>query len=264
MNKQPVSYFQTDLRWADVDYSTKGENTTIGRSGCGPTCMAMVIATWVDKNVTPVETCEWSLSHGYKALNQGTYYSYFKPQGAVYGIEVNQLNGSNLRNMSATSAAPYHQKVLEAVHNGDLVIACMGKGLWTSSGHFILLWDVQGDTAYVNDPASNRATRTRGSFEQLKKEVKYYFVCKKPNIDEEDEDMDVSRFKELWLEMRKELQDNDCSDWSKDGRDFCIDSGIIQGGGTLPDGEPNYMYHDLITREQLMVILKRYHDKFGG
>ena len=90
MNNQPVLYYQTDRRWADVDYSAKGESTTIGRSGCGPTCMAMVIATWADKNVTPVEACAWALKHGYKAVNQGTYYSYFKPHGAVYGIRADK------------------------------------------------------------------------------------------------------------------------------------------------------------------------------
>lgn len=44
MNKQPVSYLQTNPQWANADYSAKGEKTTIGASGCGPTAMAMVRA----------------------------------------------------------------------------------------------------------------------------------------------------------------------------------------------------------------------------
>ena len=79
MNKQPVSYLQTDPRWAKKDYSAKGEKTTIGASGCGPTAMAMVLATWADPAVTPETECAWALSHGYKAPNQGTYYGYFRP-----------------------------------------------------------------------------------------------------------------------------------------------------------------------------------------
>ena len=47
--KQPVSYLQTDPRWGGQDYSAAGERTTIGASGCGPTAMAMVLATWVDQ-----------------------------------------------------------------------------------------------------------------------------------------------------------------------------------------------------------------------
>ncbi|QHI72003.1 C39 family peptidase [Aminipila terrae] len=68
---KPINYLQTDPKWANIDYSAKGEKTTIGKSGCGPSCMAMVIATLKNKNVTPKDTCAWSLSHGFKATNQG-------------------------------------------------------------------------------------------------------------------------------------------------------------------------------------------------
>lgn len=244
MNKQPVLYYQTDRRWADVDYSAKGESTTIGRSGCGPTCMAMVIATWVDKNVTPVEACAWALSHGYKAVNQGTYYSYFKSHGAVYGIRAEQLNGSNLRNLSAKAAAPYHEKAARAIRNGDLVICCMGPGLWTSGGHFILLWDIEGDTAYINDPASSRTARTRGSLARLRREVKYYFVCRRPEgkPEKEQEEDDVVRYKYL-----KEIP-NDCG--FRDIVDKLMTAGIIGGDGSDPTGNGDVidLSHDMVRQ----------------
>ena len=72
MNKPPVLYLQTDRRWKDKPYRMSEENATIGGSGCGPTCAAMVISTLTGQNVTPEDTCGWSVSHGYKALNQGT------------------------------------------------------------------------------------------------------------------------------------------------------------------------------------------------
>ena len=177
MNK-PVSYLQTDPRWKNIPYAVKGEKATIGGSGCGPTCMAMVIATWKDSRVTPVDTCKWSLAHGGKALNQGTFYSYFKPQGAAYGIEVNMINSKNLRTLNSADSAKYHLMAREALNRGDIVIACMGKGNWTNGGHFILLYGVSGNTVYVNDPASTKLNRTAGSWERLKSEVKYYFICK--------------------------------------------------------------------------------------
>lgn len=180
MNK-PVSYFQTDSRWKNIPYAVKGERATIGGSGCGPACMAMVIATWKDSTVTPVDTCKWSLSHGGKALNQGTFYSYFKQQGAAYGIDVNMINAKNLRTLNASDSAKYHIMVREALEKGDLVIACMGPGNWTRGGHFILLYGISGNTVYINDPASTKASRVVGSWERLKKEVKYYFICKNPN-----------------------------------------------------------------------------------
>ena len=260
MNKQPVSYMQTDPRWSNVDYSAKGESTTIGKSGCGPTCMAMVIATWADQTVTPVETCAWALRKGYKAVNQGTYYSYFTPQGAVYGLEVEQINWSNLRNLSASAAAPYHATALEAAQRGDLVIACMGKGLWTSSGHFILLWDVQGDTAYINDPASTRTERTRGSWARLKREVKYYFICRRPaDTDKEDDDMDITKLTkkdlvQLAAMMQEATAEEEPNDWSKDAREWAEKEGIIKG-----DEQGRKAYKSFVTREQLATIVQRLH-----
>lgn len=179
MNK-PISYLQTDKRWKNIPYAVKGEKATIGGSGCGPTCMAMVIATWKDGRVTPVDTCRWSLAHGGKALNQGTFYSYFKPQGAAYGIEVNMINSKNLKTLNSTDSAKYHLMAREALNRGDLVIACMGPGNWTRGGHFILLYSISGNTVYINDPASTKPNRTAGSWERLKSEVKYYFICKNP------------------------------------------------------------------------------------
>ena len=96
MNQQPVSYLQTDPRWSAKDYSARGEKTTIGASGCGPTAMAMVLATWADPQVTPATECAWALAHGYKAPRQGTYYGYFPPAAARYGLTCRQMNWSSL------------------------------------------------------------------------------------------------------------------------------------------------------------------------
>lgn len=177
MNSQPVSYLQTDSKWANISYATKGEVTTIGASGCGPTAMAMVLATWADKSVTPKSECAWALKNGFKALNHGTYYSYFTPAAKRYGLSCTQLNGVSIL---GNSGSGLHAQVLQFLRQGDLVIACMGPGNWTNGGHFILLWDVIGDVAYVNDPASTLTRRTRGSWTLLKKQVKLYFRIRKP------------------------------------------------------------------------------------
>ena len=186
---RPRKYLQTDPKWAKNDYSAKGDGSTIGTAGCGPTAAAMVIATWKNNAITPAHTAAWAKEVGYKAPNQGTYYSYFAPQMAKFGIECHQVNFKNLREMNKVEAAAYHEKALKAVQKGDLVIACMGPGLWTSSGHFILWWKVTGTMAHINDPASNRSDRELAPLERLQREVKYYFICERPEdlMEEEDE-----------------------------------------------------------------------------
>ena len=175
---KPISYLQTDPRWKNHNYSAKGEKKTIGSSGCGPTAAAMVIATLQDKNVTPVTTAQWSMAHAYKALNQGTYYTYFIPQMSVYGITCKRLNTSNLYGKSSSAA---HTEALNALKNGDWVIACMGKGNWTSSGHFILLYGYVNGYVYINDPASTKATRVKNTWALFASQVKYMWTISVPN-----------------------------------------------------------------------------------
>lgn len=82
-------------------------------------------------------------------------------------------------------------------------------------------------------------------------------------VQEEDDDMDVARFKELWGEMRKELQDNDSGRWSEEARKWATSTGLIAGNGTEINGEPNYMWADILTREQFVTVLYRFAKLMG-
>ena len=75
----------------------------------------------------------------------------------------------------------------------------------------------------------------------------------------EDEDMiTLNDFKKLMTEYRAELQDNDCSNWSKDAREWAIKSGVITGIGTDSKGQTNYAWGDQLTREQMVTMLYRF------
>ena len=175
---RPVIYYQTDARWKNVPYAVRGESSTLGGSGCGPTSMAMVLATWVDKNVTPATECAWALRNGYKAKNQGTYYSYFVPAAKRYNLKCTRVNTESIYGNNKSSC---HDTAKKAIENNHLVIACMGKGLWTKSGHYILVYNIQGNTIYINDPASSRVERTQGDYSLFKKQVKYYWIIENPS-----------------------------------------------------------------------------------
>lgn len=182
MNPKPVSYFQTDARWKNISYSARGESTTIGRAGCGPTAMAMVLATWVDKSITPRTEAAWALDHGYKYPHQGTAYTYFAAAAKRYGLTCKQITPAYIY---GNANSPYHAQVKAALDNGDLVIACMGKGLWTSSGHYVLVYGISGNVVYINDPASSRVVRTQGSYALFKRQVKLYWIIKNPKKGDE-------------------------------------------------------------------------------
>lgn len=57
---------------------------------------------------------------------------------------------------------------------------------------------------------------------------------------------------------RKDLQDNDSNQYSEAARAWALAAGLVQGGGTLPDGSTNYMWEDLLTREQMVTLLHRF------
>lgn len=196
MNKQPVLYMQTDPRWANKDYSAPGESTTIGKSGCGPTCAAMLVETLTGKTFTPADACAWALKKGYKAVNQGTYYSYFVPQFAAYGIDCQQLNSANIYG-NANGAASVHAKAFDLLKEGYYLIACMGKGTWTSSGHFVVVWWEDGKVR-INDPASKSDARINGNLATFKAQVKYYWAidAREYNNSKEDDD-DMTYYKTL-------------------------------------------------------------------
>ena len=71
--------------------------------------------------------------------------------------------------------------------------------------------------------------------------------------------MDLETFKEYYNKMVEEWRDNDAGTWSSEARQWAVDNGLVAGGDALPDGSPNYMWEDNLTREQFVVILYRMH-----
>jgi len=75
-----------------------------------------------------------------------------------------------------------------------------------------------------------------------------------------DDNMTVEDFLKLWGQARKTLQDNDCSKWSEQARKWAIDTGLVQGGST---GVTNYMWEDVLNREQMITLLFRFAQMLG-
>lgn len=204
MNKKPVSYMQGDRRWGGKPYRVPGETSTIASAGCGPSCAAMVIATLKDKSVTPETTCAWSIAHGYKALNQGTYYSYFKPQMAAYGIDCRQLLSARILNQPAH---PVHEQVRQYLAQGYYVIALMGPGTWTKSGHFVLLWDWDSKVRIL-DSASSADKRLNGDPAAFKNEARCYWLVDARDYNKGDGDMKISDLTDAEvLQLANRMQD---------------------------------------------------------
>lgn len=242
MNKQPVSYLQTDKRWKDKAW----KGMTIGKAGCGPTSAAMLISTIAGKEVTPEETYAYAGANGHLEVGHGTnYVTYFQKQFAEYGIKAEMLNWQNTYGKPDHSN---HDKVVEKLKEGYYAIALMNKGLWTSSGHFVVIW-WQDDKVRINDPASTRKERLNGDIKTFRSQVKYYWLIDARAYKKKEEPP-------VKPEAEERVIDSTPSDWAKEGVDWATSNGLMLG-----DGSGDLKLHAPITREQFCVMLKRYHEK---
>lgn len=174
---KPVDYKQNDGRWGDLSYAVDGESSTVKSAGCGPTALADVLAAIVSPYIDPLTCASWARMRGYKVYKSGTSYSYPVAQAAYYGVVVRRLNTTNVYGYPHLSV---HIQALEELQKGNWLIACMGKGIWTSSGHYVVAYGYQEGKVYVNDPASTKATRACNAWDIFKSQVKYYWVVEVP------------------------------------------------------------------------------------
>lgn len=153
-----------------------------------------------------------------------------------------------------------HAKALAMLQAGYYLIALMNKGLWTSSGHFVVVWWAD-NKIHINDPASTRKVRTEGDPGTFRSQVKYYWWVDARAYNQQkeaEEDVTHEEWMQHWYELRKSLQDNDSSAYSEEARKWAQEVGLITGNGTEIDGEPNCMWEDVLTREQFATVLYRF------
>lgn len=120
----PIIYFcQADEEWAEQLYGTD----PIGPYGCGPTAMAMVVASLTDTDTDPAQMSAWAVEHGHWARHSGSYHSIVQGIAQDFGLKAESITDRTVENL------------YDLLSSGHIVVALMGKGHFTNGGHFILL-----------------------------------------------------------------------------------------------------------------------------
>ena len=137
----PIVYFnQSDPEWADKPYGSD----TIDRYGCGPTAMAMVVSSLCGELVDPAEMAALAAKQGYCAKGRGSYLSIVNGIARTYGLASEAIGALTV------------DAVSDALLTGDLLVALVGPGHFTSGGHFIVLRGVTlTGKLLVADPVSD-------------------------------------------------------------------------------------------------------------
>lgn len=151
-----IFYKQFDGRWGSQLYG----DATMAAAGCGPTSMAMVIATLKDKNVTPAEVGSWGAANGHTIPGGGgSQWSLFTEGASHWGLKAQPLftTGGTNRPTSTDMNA-----VMQVLKSGGLVIASgTGAAPFTVQGHIIVIRGVTEDGKFlVGDPADQQPQDT--------------------------------------------------------------------------------------------------------
>lgn len=141
-------YSQIDPRWKNKLYTSTGNSSqTMGSSACGPTCSAMVVSS-IKGTILPTTMADLYVQYGFRSANNGTYWSAFRWTADVFDIgykEVQRLND-----------------VCDLLEQNYMIISACGNGLFTTGGHFILIYGYEdtngsgqcdsGDRLKIYDP----------------------------------------------------------------------------------------------------------------
>ena len=156
---QVFYYNQYDERWKDLPYGTDN----IGGYACGPTSMAIVVSSLTSETVDPPHMAQWAYENGHWCSKSGSYHSIVSGAAREWGLSCEACPRSD------------PQRLVDALSSGDLVVAIMGPGHFTRSGHFIVLRGVTADgTILVADPASYKRSEQEWELSIILKEGSAY------------------------------------------------------------------------------------------
>lgn len=137
-------------------------NTNLSKSGCGPTCLAMVMTYLTGETVTPPDMIAWC-GTAYLAPS-GSSWEFFPAAAKHYGVGFRTVHDE--------------ASVTEALENGYPVIAREQPGSFFSPvGHFIVLRGVTDEGAFlVNDPAGKYSVNRKFTWEEIDRPQNFYMI----------------------------------------------------------------------------------------
>ncbi len=140
-------YNQSDSRWADYLYG-------------GQDPLAMIVSSFTNQTLLPPEMADWAAANHYWAPRGGTAHNFIPECASAFGLQA-----SSFQNFTV-------EGVLNELTSGHILVALMGPGHFTGSGHFIIITDYwTGTQVRIADPASLENTQTPWEVQTLLDEL---------------------------------------------------------------------------------------------
>lgn len=157
-------FLQWDKRWGYKEYGSD----VAGLTACGPVCLSMCAYYLTDDEaMSPDKMIDFAIENGYYVKGSGSLWTLISEGGEKLGLEVDEL--------------PLDENIIvRNLEKGNPVICVMGKGHFTSTGHFIVLTGVDENGEFsVNDPNSISNSSKTWSYDIISSEVKNLWAISK-------------------------------------------------------------------------------------
>lgn len=151
---------QWDQRWGYGEYA----GNLFGLSGCGPTCLSMAaIYLTGDTSMTPRWMGEFAASHGYAVEGSGSAWALFSEGGKELGFDVTEIPLDE-------------ERILANLEVNNPIVAVMGPGDFTTTGHFIVLTGYENGKIRVNDPNNRGNSEKLWEFDRIQSQIRDLWV----------------------------------------------------------------------------------------
>lgn len=139
-------YNQSDARWANYLY---GGSDPLAAYGCGPTALAMLVNSFTEHTCQPPDIAAWAADNHYWSAGYGTKHEFVPDCANAFGMKAASFQNYTVEGL------------LAELKSGHVIVALMGPGHFSDSGHFIIITDDwSGNQVRVADPARLERTQT--------------------------------------------------------------------------------------------------------
>lgn len=139
-------YNQSDARWANYLY---GGSDPLAAYGCGPTALAMLVNSFTEHTCQPPDIAAWAADNHYWSAGYGTKHEFIPDCANAFGLKAYSFQNYTVEGL------------LAELRSGHVIVALMGPGHFSDSGHFIIITDDwSGNQVRVADPARLERTQT--------------------------------------------------------------------------------------------------------
>ena len=149
-------FLQWDPMWGYEKYGS----SYLAVTGCGPTCLAMAgFYLTGSEDMNPLTIAEFAENNGYYAAGYGSSWTLISEGAEKLGLTAKEL-------------PLVKKKITDALDAGNPVILALGKGDFTTAGHYIVLTSWNGEAFTVNDPNSKVRSGQLWTYEQLEDQIR--------------------------------------------------------------------------------------------